>query len=46
MTDASKDVLIASKNKKIQELQSENRRLKEELMYLRGKIYEGKLIDT
>jgi tRNA1(Val) A37 N6-methylase TrmN6 len=40
MTDASKDVLIAAKNKRIRELENENKRLKEELLYLRGKIYD------
>jgi hypothetical protein len=41
MTDASKDVLIAAKNKRIKELQEENKHLKNELMKLRGKIYES-----
>jgi hypothetical protein len=40
MTDASKNVLIAVKNKRIRELENENKRLKEELAYLRGKIYD------
>lgn len=40
MTNASKDVLIAAKNKRIKELETENKRLKEELAHLRGKIYD------
>lgn len=40
MTDASKDVLIAAKNKRIKILEEENRRLKTELAILRGKIYD------
>jgi predicted Zn-dependent protease len=40
MTDASKDVVIAAKNKRIKELEEENKKLKDELMHLRGKIYE------
>ena len=40
MTDASKDVLIAAKNKRIKELEEENKRLKAELATLRGKIYD------
>jgi len=40
MTDASKDVLLAAKNKRIRELDDEVKRLKKELMYLRGKLYE------
>lgn len=41
MTDASKDVLIAAKNKRIKELETENKRFKDELMRLRGKIYDN-----
>ena len=41
MTDASKDAVIAAKNKKIKELEAENKRLKEELQKLRGKIYDS-----
>lgn len=41
MTEASKDVLIAAKNKRIRELETENKRLKDELMRLRGKIYDN-----
>jgi hypothetical protein len=40
MSGASKDVLLAAKNKKIKEQAEEIKRLKKELMYLRGKIYE------
>ncbi len=40
MTDASKDVLIAAKNKRIKALEEENRRLKAELANLRGKLYD------
>lgn len=42
MTDNSKDVLLAAKNKRIKLLEDENKRLKQELQYLRGKIYESK----
>ncbi len=41
MTDASKDAVIAAKNKKIKELEDENKRLKEELQKLRGKFYDS-----
>ena len=41
MTDASKDVIIAAKNKKIREQEAELKRLKEELLHLRGKIYDA-----
>lgn len=41
MTESSKDVIIASKNKKIKELEEENQRLKEQLIHLRGKLYES-----
>jgi uncharacterized protein (DUF3084 family) len=40
MTEASKDVLIAAKNKRIKELETENKQLKDELMKLRGMIYD------
>jgi len=40
MTEASKDVLIAAKNKRIKELETENKQLKDELMKLRGIIYD------
>ncbi|WP_419879194.1 DUF6262 family protein [Brevibacillus centrosporus] len=41
MTDASKDALIAAKNKRIKELEDENKRLKEELLKLRGLVYDN-----
>jgi len=41
MTSAGKDIIIAAKNKRIKELETENRRLKEELKKLRGKLYES-----
>ncbi len=41
MTDASKDIIIAAKNKRIKELEAENKRLKEELKMLRGRLYES-----
>lgn len=40
MTEASKDVLIAAKNKRIKALEEENKRLKSELAILRGKLYD------
>ena len=40
MTESSKDIVIVAKNKKIKELESENKDLKEQLMILRGKLYE------
>lgn len=40
MTDASKDVVIAAKNKRIKELETENKRLREELKRLRGQQYD------
>ncbi|EGD49588.1 hypothetical protein Cpap_4026 [Ruminiclostridium papyrosolvens DSM 2782] len=40
MTNNSKDILIAAKNKRIKELEEENKRLKDELMKLRGKLYD------
>lgn len=40
-TETSKDIIIASKNKKIRDLEIENKRLKEELMVLRGKLYDS-----
>ena len=39
-TDKSKDIIIMAKDKKIKELQEENRKLKEQLEILRGKLYE------
>ncbi|KAA0768076.1 transposase [Bacillus sp. BB51/4] len=41
ITDSNKDILLAAKNKRIKQLEDENKRLKKELMHLRGKIYEG-----
>jgi predicted Zn-dependent protease len=41
MTDASKDVVIASKSKRIRELEAENKRLKEQLQKLQGKLYDS-----
>lgn len=41
MTAASKDVIIAAKNRRIQELIEENQRLKKELQKLRGKLYDS-----
>lgn len=38
MTDANKDILIAAKNKRLKEMENENKRLKVELAYLRGEI--------
>lgn len=40
MTESSKDSLLLAKNKKIKELSEEVQRLKQELMYLQGKIYD------
>lgn len=39
-TDKSKDIIIMAKDKKIKELQDENKKLKEQLEVLRGKLYE------
>jgi len=41
MTNSSKDIIIAAKNKKIMVLEAENKQLKEELKKLRGKLYES-----
>jgi len=38
-TAKSKDIIIMAKDKKIKELEEENRRLKEQLEVLRGKLY-------
>lgn len=38
-TDKTKDIIIMAKDKKIKELQEENRKLKEQLEVLRGKVY-------
>lgn len=40
MTDASKDSLIAAKNNRIKKLEEENTRLKDELLILRGMVYD------
>lgn len=40
-TSKSKDIVILAKDKKIKELEQENKRLKEQLEVLRGKLYEG-----
>lgn len=39
-TSKSKDIIIMSKDKKIKELEEENKKLKEQLEVLRGKLYE------
>lgn len=39
-TSKSKDIIIMAKDKKIKELEEENKRLKEQLEVLRGKLYE------
>ena len=39
-TDKSKDIIIMAKDKKIKELEEENKRLKEQLEIIRGKLYE------
>jgi uncharacterized protein (DUF3084 family) len=39
-TSKSKDIIIAAKDKKIRELEEENKKLKEQLEILRGKLYE------
>lgn len=40
-TSKSKDIIIMAKNKKIRELEDENKKLKEQLELLRGKLYEN-----
>ena len=40
MTDASNDSLIAAKNNRIKKLEEENKRLKDELLILRGMVYD------
>ncbi|MCC3359708.1 DUF6262 family protein [Bacillus sp. REN16] len=40
MTDASKDALITAKNNRIKKLEEENKRLKDELLKLRGIVYD------
>lgn len=39
-TSKSKDIIIMAKDKKIKELELENKKLKEQLEVLRGKFYE------
>jgi hypothetical protein len=39
-TAKSKDIIIMAKNKKIKELEEENKKFKERLEILRGKLYE------
>lgn len=39
-TSKSKDIIILAKDKKIKELEQENKKLKEQLEVLRGKLYE------
>ncbi|MCS6130529.1 transposase [Clostridium botulinum] len=39
-TSKSKDIIIMAKDKKIKELQEENKKLKEQLEVLRGRLYE------
>ncbi len=39
-TDASKDLVILAKDRRIKELEAENRRLKEELKGALGKVYD------
>ena len=42
-TDKSKDIIIMAKDKKIKELQDENKKLKKQLEVLRGKLYLMKI---
>lgn len=39
-TSKAKDIIIMAKDKKIKELEEENKKLKEQLEILRGKLYE------
>lgn len=39
-TDKSKDIIIMAKDKKIKELQEENKKLKEQPEAFRGKLYK------
>ena len=39
-TSKTKDIIIMAKDKKIKELKEENKKLKEQLEVLRGKLYE------
>ena len=40
-TSKSKDIIIMSKDKKIKDLEEENKKLKEQLEIIRGKLYEN-----
>ena len=40
-TAKSKDIIIMAKDKKIKQLEDENKKLKEQLEILRGKFYKG-----
>lgn len=40
-TSKSKDIIIMAKDKKIKGLEEENKKLKEQLEVLRGKLYEN-----
>jgi cell shape-determining protein MreC len=40
-TSKSKDIIILAKDKKIKELEKENKKLKEQLEVIRSKLYEG-----
>jgi hypothetical protein len=40
-TDKTKDVLLAAKDRRIKELEEQNRKLKEELKVAYGKLYEN-----
>lgn len=39
-TDKSKDIIIMAKDKRIKELERENKKLKEQLEVIRGKLYD------
>lgn len=39
-TAKSKDIIIMAKDKKIKEIADENKKLKEQLEIIRGKLYE------
>ena len=41
MTNTSKDILIAAKNKRIRELETANKKLKDEIAKFRGKFYDS-----
>lgn len=40
-TSKSKDIIIIAKDKKINQLENENKKLKEQLEIVRGKLYDG-----